>query len=137
MVAFLECATTERDSFIRGTVPVCNDAAVVGIVCQTDEVTSVTLTIVAECMGFFARNIAPFTAGNVMLFTIDDGGCSISVETLADLEIGSTKAVADTVFLLAAPQTIGDIGASVVAEGQRAIVVAVARAALFFRFRFV
>ena len=63
-----------------------------------------------------------------MLVTIDDGGCGISVEALADLDIRGTSAVADAVFLLAAPQIAGDIGASVVANGQRTIpVAAVAR----------
>ena len=91
MAVLVERATAEHHGMYAVFFsPVAEGLAVVGIVCQTDEVTSVTLTIVAECMGFFARNIAPFTAGNVMLVTVDDGGCGSAMKALADLEIRGT-----------------------------------------------
>ena len=107
VAVFPERATPEGDGFIRAAVPVCDDAAVVGIISQSDEVTDRTLAIAAEGVGFFTR-VAPITATYGMLLTIDDGGCRSAVGTLGDSDIPVVSAVADAIFLDGAIQLGAD-----------------------------
>ena len=79
-----EFAPVEEEVMDNAVVPFAEQRAVVTLVLQADEVTNVTLAIVAEGVGFFAR-VAPLTVADAMLLPADDRGCGTSVETLADL----------------------------------------------------